>query len=303
MGVISTGNHPKALWPGVHAWFGKSYSEHREEYPDLFEMLTSDMAYEEEVQTTGFGLAPVKTQGGGVSYASDLQGPTARYTHVVYGLGYIVTREEIEDNLYESKSFNRAGALAFSMRQTKENVAANVYNRAGNSSYTGADGLELLSTAHILSGGGTWSNELNPAADLSEAALEDILIQIATTTDDNGLKISLLPKVMLVPPQLMFDAERLLQTIQQPGTANNDVNAVRSMGLIPGGYKVNHYFTDADMWFIRTNSPHGMKFFTRRAIEFTKDNDFDTENAKAKATERYVCGWTDPRGLFGSVGA
>jgi hypothetical protein len=302
MSVISTGSHPKALWPGIAAWFGRKYDEHATEHTDLFDTETSDKSYEEDVGVTGFGLASVKSEGNSITYDTESQNYTKRYTHVVYGSGYIVTREEMEDNQYEVVSKRRAGALAFAMRQTKENVAANVYNRAETSGYNGGDGVTLLSTSHP-SLAGNWSNKLAVAADLSETALEDMIIQIMNAKNDRGLKISLMPKTLLVPPSLWFEANRILKSTLQNDTANNAVNALKSTGALPGGVKVNHYFTDTDAWFIRTNVERGMMHFQRRSYEFAKDNDFDTENAKAKATERYSFGWTDPRGVYGSLGA
>lgn len=301
-GVITTGNHPKALWPGMHAFFGRTYREHPTEYTMLFDMESSSKNYEEDTLVTGFGLAPIKAEGAAVQYDSEAQQWTKRYTHTAYALGYIVTREELDDNLYEVVSKRRIKALAFSMRQTKETVAANVYNRAFNSSYTGGDGKELLATDHP-SLAGTWSNELSTPADLSEAAIEDLLIQIMNAKNDRGLRIALMGRSLIVPPALAFEAERIIKSAQQSGTANNDVNAIRSMGLLPEGVKVNHYLTDTDAWFIRTNCPNGMTGFDRVGVEFTRDNDFDTDNAKAKAYERYSFGWTDPRALYGSSGA
>lgn len=303
MAVITTGNHPKALWPGIARWWGTSYNEFPKEYTDLVDVMKSNKAYEEDVETSGFGLAPVKAQGAATSYDEDLQGFTKRYTHVAYSLGYIVTREERADNLYTEVSKRRSRNLAFSMSQTKENVVANIYNRAFNSSYTGGDSKELLATDHPTRSG-TFSNELTTAADISETSLEDMVIQIMGATNSRGLKIALMPKTLIVPRQLIFEAERILKSTQQSGTANNDVNALRSLGSIPGGVKVNHYLTDPDAWFIRTNLPTaGLTLFQRDAIEFTQDNDFDTDNAKAKSYERYSVGWTDPRTLYGSAGA
>jgi hypothetical protein len=301
-GVITTGNHPKALWPGIKAWFGRVYDEHTTEYTDLFEMDTSDRAYEEDVEVTGFGLAPVKPEGGSISYDSETQGYTARYTHVAYGMGYICTYEELRDNLYEVVSKRRAQALAFSARQTKENVAANVYNRAFTAAYSGGDGKELLATDHP-SLAGDWSNELSPAADLSEAALEDLIIQIMGATNSRGLKISLMPQSLHVPRQLWFEANRILKSTLQNDTANNAVNVLKSTNALPKGIKVNHYFSDTDAWFIRTNAPRGMIMYQREEYSFGTDNDFDTKNAKAAFYERYVPRWTDPRGAYGSAGA
>lgn len=301
-GVINTGSIAKLLWPGLNAVWGKEYVEHPVECRDLFDMETSEKAYEEEVLVPGFGLAPVKAEGSSVQYDSTSQGYVSRYTHIAYGLGFIVTREAIDDNQYEKKALGSTRDLAFSFRQTKENVAANVYNRAFNSSYTGGDGKELLATDHPIQGG-TFSNELATPADLSEASLEDICVQIMNAVNDRGLKISLMPRSLIVPTALTFEATRILKSQLQNDTANNAINALRSMGMFPEGVKINHYLTDADAWFVRTNAPRGMKMFSRTAAEFAQDNDFDTSNLKYKGYERYSVGWTDPRGLYGSAGA
>lgn len=301
-GVISTGNHPAALWPGVYAWFGNKYAEHPAESNQIFDTLSSSKAYEEMVQSYGFGLVPVKEQGGGTKYDSNAQGYTARFSHVAYSLGYVVTREELADNLYQEVSMARAEQLAFSAAQTRENVAANVLNRAFNSSYTGGDAKELLATDHPLAMGGTWSNELNPSADFSEAALEDLAIQIMNATNPRGLKISLMPKRLIMPTALVFEAERVLQSQLQNDTPNNAINAIKAKGIIPE-IAVNHYLTDTDAFFIKTNAPRGMTKFEREGIQFSKDTDFDTDNAKAKLYYRESYGWGDPRGLFGSSGA
>lgn len=303
MAVIQSGAHPKALWPGVKAWFGMKYNEYPLECMDLFDWETSSQAYEEDVETTGFGLAPIKAQGAGLVYDSHSQGAIARYTHAAYALGYIVTKEEIADNLYQNKSFSRSEALAFSMRQTRENVAANVYNRLTNTGYLGGDGKALGVSDHPDVVGGTQSNIAATSADLSEVALEDLLIQIAGATNSRGLKISLMGQKLIVPRGLMFEAARILNSTLQSGTANNDINAVRSMGMLPGGYVVNHYLTDSDAWFIRTNAPRGLIGYNRQTVEFDTDNDFDTKNARASAYERYSVGWTDWRGLYANPGA
>src|SRR5574341_207287 len=302
-GVITTGNHPKALWPGVKEWWGRAYTAHPEEWKQLVDVETSSMNYEEDVQITGFGLVPVKAQGSSTSYDSETQGFTTRYTHVTYSLGYVVTQEELADNLYEEVSKTRASALAFSFQQTKENVVSNMYNRAFNSSYTFGDGKELLATDHPHTSGGTWSNELAVAADLSEASLEDIIIQMGGAVDDRGLLIALMPKKLIVPRQLGFEAARILKSVQQPGTANNDINVLNAMNSIPEGFVVNHFLTSSGAWFVRANVPmgQGLKFYQRVGISFTQDNDFDTDNAKAKGRERYSVGCTDPRALWGSA--
>lgn len=301
-GVITTGNHPKALWPGIEAWFGRKYDMHEKFCDKMFEIVKSKKAYEENVELTGFGLAPAKAQGASVMFDSETQGPTTRYTHTVYSLGYIVTEEEREDNLYDVVSKQRAEALAFSMYTTKEVVSANVYNRAFNSSYAGGNGVEMISTAQVTEDG-TQSNRLATDSDLSEAALEDMLIQIGNATNSRGLEINLRGERLIVNTANMFEAQRILYSTLQSGTANNDVNAVRDMGLLPKGFIANPYLTDADAWFVRTNAPNGLKGFMRKELAFTQDNDFDTSNAKAKAAERYSFGWSDWRGVYGTPGA
>ena len=301
-GVITTGNHPKALWPGMRAFWGRQYTEHPQEWSEIFETKTSEKNYEEDAEVTGFGLAPVKAQAGAVTYDSESQGQTKRYTHVTYGLGYVVTREELEDNLYEVVSKRRIQALSFSIRQTEEIVAANIMNRAFNTSYTGGDGKAMIVSDHPTVDG-TQSNVLATAADLSEASIEDMIIQIMNAKNSRGLRISLMPQALIVSPSEAFNATRILKSTLQSGTANNDVNAIRTMGLLPKGVIVNHYLTDTDAWFIKTNAPNGLMRFNRRATEFKQDNDFDTENAKAKSTLRFSVGWTDWRGCFGTPGA
>ena len=302
MGVIYTSNHPKALWPGVKAWFGRMYDEHVEEYSKIFDRDSSTRAYEERVELTGFGLAPIKNQGGSISYDSETQGITSRLTNVTYALGYVVTMEELQDNLYEMVSKRRSKALAFSMRQTKETVAANILNRGFNSSYTGGDGKELLATDHPTMDG-TQSNELTVAADLSEAALEDLLVQIMQAKNSRGLRIALKGDKLIVPPALFYEANRILKSALQNDTANNAVNALKATNALPGGIVLNHYLTDTDAWFIKTNCPEGLIYQERMAMEFEQDNDFDTKNAKAAAVERYAFGWVDWRSIYGTPGA
>lgn len=302
-GIITTSSFAKALWPGVNAWYGKAYNEYPVEWDNLFEKNTSRRAFEEDVGVTSFGLATVKTEGGGISYDTERQGFTTRYVHVVYGMGFVITREAFDDDLYDVVGQRKAQGLAFSMRQTKEVIGANVYNRAFNSSYTGGDGVSLINASHPNITGGTWSNQISTASDLSEAALEQAFIDISLLKNDRGLQIALRPEKLIIPPQLEFEAARILKTEGRVGTDLNDVNALKTLGKFSGGVVINHYLTDTDAWFIRTNAPHGMKYFERRGDEFNMDNDFDTENAKFKATARYSFGWTDPRGLYGSAGA
>jgi hypothetical protein len=297
--AIGTGNHPKALWEGMHAFFGATYREHPEEFRDIFEIERSKKNYEEDTKLTGFGLAPVKSEGGSTSYDTESQGYTKRYTHVAYSLGYIVTKEEMDDNLYEIVSRRRIKRLAFSMRQTKEVIAANVLNRAFSSTYTGGDGKELCATDHP-SLNGNFSNELATPADFSEAALEDLIIQISQAVNERGLNIALRPMKLIHPTNLQFEVNRVLKSELRPGTADNDINAVRLVGLKP---VMNHYLTDTDAWFIKTDCPNGLTMFDRKALEFTTDNDFSTDNALAKAYMRFSVGWTDPLSVYGSPGA
>lgn len=301
--AITTSNFAKLLWPGINSIYGKAYDEHQVEYTGLFDEYKSSKAFEEDLGVSSFGMAMTKDEGGSISYDEENQAFLTRYNHVVYGLGFVITREMVEDDQYGVVGDRRSRALAFSMRQTKETVAANVYNRAFNSSYTGGDGKEMCATDHLNHAGGTWSNELATSADLSEASLEQACIDIMQYTNDRGLKISVMPQSLIIPTQLAFEAERILQTPYRVGTADNDINALKQMGKFPGGVKVNHYLTDSDAWFIKTNVQDGLKCFNRRAMGFSIDNDFDTENAKFKATERYAFGWTDPRAIFGSPGA
>jgi hypothetical protein len=302
-GVITTSHFGKALWPGINAWYGKAYEDYPVEYTDLFDTFQSSKAYEEDVMVSSFGLAPVKNEGAAIQYDSEQQGFISRYSHVTYALGFIITREMFDDDQYDIVGQRRAQALARSMRQTKETVAANVYNRAFNSSYTGGDGKELCATDHPNVAGGTWANELTTAADLSEASLEQAVIDMMSWTDDRGLLIAAMPEKLIIPSELVFEAERILESPLRVGTADNDANALKNLGKFRGGVTVNHYLTDADAWFIRTNISNGMKHFERKADSFAEDNDFDTDNAKFKASARYSFGWSDPRGIFGSPGA
>ncbi len=298
---ITSGNFAKALWPGVNSWYGEAYNEHNEQCKKLFDTYSSRKAFEEDVGTSMFGLAAVKPEGSSVSYDTAQQGFLTRYSHVTYGLGFVITREMVEDDQYDVIGKKRAQALAFSMRQTKEQVAANVYNRAFNSSYLGGDGLEMCSTLHVNVAGGVYANELTTPADLSEASLEQALIDIGNFENDRGLKIAVQPQSLIIPVDLQFEADRIVNSTSRPSTADNDKAVLP--GKFPGGIVINNYLTDSDAWFIRTNCPDGMKHFERRADDFSMDNDFDTDNAKYKATGRYSFGWTDPRGIFGSPGA
>ena len=302
MSIINSGSFAKALWPGVNAWYGKSYNEYETEYDQLFDKNTSSKAFEEDVGISSFGLAVNKSEGAPVSYDSERQAFVSRYQHAVFALGFIITREMMEDDQYDVVGQRKAQGLAFSMRQTKEVIGANVYNRAFTSGYTGGDGATLISSTHSNLKGGTWSNQIATAADLSEAALEQACIDIAGFTNDAGLLIAVRPESLIIPRQLMFEAKRILGTDGRVGTDNNDLNAIKAMGVVPK-VVTNHFLTDNDAWFIRTNVPHGMKYFERRADQFDMDNDWDTENAKFKATARFSFGWSDARGLYGSQGA
>lgn len=302
-GVINTGSHPKLLWPGIHATWGQVYDEHEKEYTDLYDQLDSDKAYEEDVQITGFGLAPVKPQGGVITYDSEIQGPVMRYNHIAYALGYIVTYEELRDDLYEVVSQRRVKANAFSMSQTVENIAAFPYNNAFSTTYfVTADGTALVNASHTNTTGGTYSNALSPAADLSEASLEDLTIQIMGTQTDRGLLINIMPQSLHIPRQEWYNANRILGSVLQSDTASNNINVLKATNAFPKGIKLNHYFTAPHAWFIRTNCPNGMQMFWRDRPMFDQDNDFDTKNAKAASYMRLSVGNTDPRGIFGSNG-
>ena len=303
MAVIASGNFAKALWPGVNSWYGKAYAEWTPEWNKLFDSYNSRKRYEEDVGISSFGLASVKEEGAPVSYDTEKQGFITRYQHTEYALGFIITRLMMEDDLYDVVGQKRARGLAFSMRQTKEINAANIYNRGFDTSYTGGDGKPLFSTSHPNVAGGTWQNTLTTAADLSESSLEQMIIDIGKWENDRGLRISVMPQSLHIPIDLEFEAERILKSTYRVGTADNDINALNMMSKFPKGIMTNHYFTDTDAFFIRTNVPDGMKHFQRRPLQFTIDNDFDTENAKFKATERYSFGWTDPRAAYGSPGA
>jgi len=302
MSIINSGSFAKALWPGVNAWYGKSYSEYETEFDKLFDKNTSTKAFEEDVGISSFGLAINKPEGSAISYDSERQAFITRYQHAVFALGFVITREMMEDDQYDVVGQRKAQGLAFSMRQTKEVIAANVYNRAFTAGYVGGDGVVMLSASHVNLKGGTWSNTISTASDLSEAALEQACIDIAGFTNDAGLLIAVRPKSLIIPRQLIFEAKRILGTDGRVGTDNNDLNAIKTLGSIPA-IVTNHYLTDTDAWFIRTDVQHGMKYFERRADQFDMDNDWDTENAKFKATARYSFGWTDPRGIYGSAGA
>jgi len=299
---ITTGTSPKLLWPGIHAIWGNAYNEHPTEYTDLFDTETSDKAYEEDVEMVGFGVAPIKREGASVAYQTERQGTTTRYTHFAVASGYIVTYEELQDNLYMQVSKRRAKSLAFGMRQTKEIYGANIYNRAFNSTYAIADGAALISASHP-NDNGNQSNILTTSADLSEKSIEDLCVQIMLMTDSRGNRISGKPVSLHVPSQLWYNANRILNSTLQSATANNAVNVLKAQGTFPGGIKVNHYFDSSSAWFIRTNIGDSVRHFTREAISFKEDNDFDTKNLKYACYERYSFGVTNWRGVYGTAGA
>ena len=303
-GVITSSSFAKLLWPGLNAIYGKEYNDYAVEWDKLFEKNTSDKAYEEDLGLSSFGLAVVKPEGSPISYDTERQGFTSRYNHVVYALGFIITREIYEDDLYGKVGAQKAKALARSLRQTKEIVAANVYNRAFTAGYTGGDGIVLCSTAHLNVAGGTYSNKIATDADLSEAALEQAVIDIAGYRDDRGLLIAAKPEKLILPYQLQFEAKRILNADGRVGTDLNDPNVLKQSSIF-NQVIVNHYLnsTGNDDWFILTNVKDGLKYFERRGDQFEMDNDFDTENAKFKATARYSFGWSDPRAIYGSQGA
>lgn len=300
MGVITRSNHPDALWPGVKAWYGKEYAKLPKEWSQIFDKRSSDKYQERVIETTGFGLAPVKPEGSSISYDSDLQGTTNYFTHVVYGLGYIVTREELEDDLYTEVSAARAGALSLSMRTTEEIVHANVLNRGFSTSYPIGDGAALFSLAHPTRSG----NQANiiTAADLSETSLEDMLKGIMQTKNARGLNIRSMGQKLIVSTADAFNATRIMESTLRTATPNNDINAVKAMGMLPQGIVVNHFLTDLDAWFVQTDVRDGLLSFWRREASLEKDNDFDTENAKAKSTIRFSAGVGDWRNIWGSAG-
>jgi len=300
--AISRAQLVKELEPGLNALFGLEYKNYANEHSQIVETENSDRAFEEEVMLSGFANAGVKPEGSAVNYDAAQETFTARYTHETLALAFSITEEAIEDNLYDRLASRYTKALARSMANAKQVKAANVLNRAFNSSYTGGDGLELCSTAHVIISG-TEQNELSTAADLNETSLEQAMIDIAALTDERGLKIAAQGRKMVVPSALQFTAERLLKSVGRTGTADNDISAVVSMNVIPQGYVVNHYLTDTDAWFIKTDVPNGLKHFVRAPIKTAMEGDFETGNVRYKARERYSFGWSDWRGVCGSPGA
>jgi len=300
--AISRQQLAKELEPGLNALFGLEYKMYENQHTEIFDKENSDRAFEEEVMLSGFGNAEVKPEGSGVSYDDAQETFTARYTHEIIALAFSITEEAVEDNLYDSIAKRYTKALARSMANTKQIKAANVLNNGFSSSYLGGDSKELLATDHTTLGGDQ-KNELSTSADLSETSIEQALIDIAAIKDERGFKIAAKGMKMIIPSALQFTAERILKSPARVGTADNDLNAVKSMGMIPQGYVVNNYLTDTDAWFIKTDVPNGMKHFERAAIKTAMEGDFDTGNVRYKARERYSFGWSDWRGIFGSPGA
>jgi len=301
--AISRAQLLKELLPGLNALFGLEYQKYGEQHKEIFESETSERSFEEETKLSGFAAAPTKEEGSAISYDNAQEAWTSRYTHETIALGFSITEEAVEDNLYDSLSSRYTKALARAMAYTKQTKAAAVLNNGFDSSYTGGDGVELFSDAHPLVSGGTNSNEPSTASDLNETSLEAAVIQIAAWTDERGLLIAAKPRKLIIPPALQFVATRLLETEGRVGTADNDLNAIMNNGVVPEGYTVNNFLTDDDAWFLTTDVPNGMKHFTRAAMTTGMDGDFDTGNVRYKARERYSFGWSDPLGMFGSPGA
>jgi hypothetical protein len=301
--TISRAQMLKELLPGLNALFGLEYSRYGEEHKEIYENETSERAFEEEQKLSGFSAAPVKAEGSAIEYDNAQEAYTARYTHETIAMGFSITEEAIEDNLYDSLSARYTKGLARAMAYTKQIKAANVLNRAFNSSYTYGDGKVLCATDHPLVSGGTNSNRPSSGADLNETSLEAAIIQLANWTDERGLLIAAKANKLIIPADLMFVAERLMKTDSRVGTADNDINAIKSMGVVPGGFSVNNFLTDTNAWFLTTDVPNGLKHFTRAPMATSMDGDFDTGNARYKARERYSFGVSDPLGIFGSPGS
>ena len=301
--AISRAQLLKELLPGLNALFGLEYARYGEEHKEIFETETSERSFEEETKLSGFSAAPVKNEGSAIAYDNGQEVFTARYTHETIALGFSLTEEAIEDNLYDSLSARYTKALARAMSYTKQTKAATVLNNGFNSSYPGGDGQALFSTAHPLVSGGVNSNRPTTPADLNETSLEAAVIQIAAWTDERSLLIAAKPKKLVIPPSLMFVATRLLETELRVGTADNDINAIKNNGSIPEGYTVNHFLTDTNAWFLTTDVPNGLKHFVRTPMSTGMDGDFDTGNVRYKARERYSFGWSDPLGMYGSPGS
>jgi phage major head subunit gpT-like protein len=300
--AISRAQLLKELLPGLNGLFGLEYKRYPEEHKEIFSIEKSDRSFEEEVKLSGFGSAPVKTEGQSIQYDTAQEAFTSRYTHETIALGFAITEEAVEDNLYESLSKRYTKALARAMAYTKQVKAAAILNNAFDANFKGGDGKPLLATDHPLTGGGTNSNRPAVAVDLNETSLEDAVIKIAAWTDERGLLIAAKPQKLVIPPALQFVATRLLKTEGRVGTADNDLNALKHHGSIPG-WCINHWLTDTDAWFLTTDVPNGLKMFNRASLKTGMDGDFDTGNVRYKARERYSFGWSDPLGMYGSPGA
>ena len=301
--AISRAQLLKELLPGLNALFGMEYKTYGEEHKEIYETETSERSFEEETKLAGFSAAPVKNEGAAIAYDNAQEAWTARYNHETIAMGFSITEEAMEDNLYDSLSARYTKSLARAMAFTKQVKAASILNNGFNSAFTYGDGQALFSTAHPLISGGTNSNRPATAADLNETSLEAAVIQIAGWTDERGLLIAAKPRKLVVPPQLQFVATRLLETSLRVGTTDNDINALKNNGSIPEGYTVNHFLTDTNAWFLKTDVPNGLKHFVRVPMATSMDADFDTGNNRYKARERYSFGVSDPLGCFGSPGA
>jgi len=301
--AISRAQLLKELLPGLNALYGLEYARYGEEHKEVYETETSERSFEEETKLSGFSAAPVKNEGAAIAYDNAQEVFTSRYNHETIALGFSLTEEAIEDNLYDSLSSRYTKALARAMAYTKQTKAAAVLNNGFDTDYKGGDGQPLFSASHPLVSGGVNSNIPSTAADLNETSLEAAVIQIAGWTDERGLLIAAKPRKLVVPPSLMFVATRLLETELRVSTADNDINAIKSNGSIPEGYTVNHFLTDTDAWFLKTDVPNGLKHFVRTPMATSMDGDFDTGNVRYKARERYSFGWSDPLGMYGSEGA
>ena len=301
--AISRAQLLKELLPGLNALFGLEYARYGEEHKEIYETETSERSFEEETKLSGFSAAPVKNEGSAIAYDNAQEAWTTRYNHETIALGFSITEEAIEDNLYDSLSARYTKGLARAMAYTKQVKAAATLNNGFSAAYPGGDGVALFSTAHPLVSGGTNSNRPATAADLNETSLENAVIQIAAWTDERGLLIAAKPKKLIVPPALQFVATRLLETNLRVGTADNDINALKNNGSIPEGYTINHYLTDTNGWYLTTDVPNGLKHFVRSPLANSMDGDFDTGNVRYKARERYSFGWSDPLGMFGSPGS
>lgn len=305
---INSGNFAKLLYPGLNTIYGHKYNEYPLECAQIYETRTSNRAYEEDISITGFGLASVKNEGSSISYDTEQQGFLTRFNHLVYASGFIITEEMMDDDQYDTVGQRRTEGLAYSVRQTQETVAANVLNRAFDTAYTGGDGASLIasgasgSASHPNVSGGTWTNGPSTAGDLSEAVLEQAVIDIGNFKDDRGKRIQVMPKQLIIPNGSQFEAERILGSKLRVATADNDTNALYSMGSIPKVI-VNHYLTDPNAWFVQTDIPNGMIHYERKPVSFAIDNDFDTSNAKFKVQYRESRGWVDPRCMYGNDGA